>query len=581
MSDATHALTDQLATLFGPGTCAGMTDGELLERFRTSRDEAGERAFEALVTRHGPMVLGICRKILDDPSDVHDAFQAVFLVLARRAATIRKSESVGSWLHGVAVRVCARARAASIRRRVRDRRILAAAATAAGDPVANPDLSVEHDDGARVVHEEVVRLPESYRAPIVLCYLEGLTHDEAAARLRWPVGTVRSRLARARDRLRTRLARRGVSAPSSIGPIAAWLTGGPSPSTAAIRAAMAADLSANVPAPLARAAVRLAAREAPAVGAWSSASIAMADGVLTTMTLKKLALAGCLVLTLGTGAGTGIVMTHRAGAQAPPAPTGGNPAHPQEASAQAGDPLVDRLLAAARQRVESQGTAYKEGRITLDRFIDACVQLEQAEVRAAADEPGRVAARRKLVDTLAKLLQREQEEMLVGRSSSANVAELAQRFEQALLELKSPRRSIDDYEQNAIRLVNAAEERLKIQTAYYKEGRITIDRLANASRQLSEAEQRVAKSDAERVASRKRHLDRLKEIEAREEAELKAGWSTQADMTEATTRRIEAELDLRDALTHKGAVDLTPILRRLDELEQKVEQLRKEQDGRR
>ncbi len=138
---STQSLTSQLESLFDSGTCAGMTDGELLDRFRTSRDEGGERAFESLVTRYGPMVLGICRGFLDDPTDVHDAFQAVFLVLARRAGAIRKSESVGSWLYGVTVRVAARARATAIRRRVRERRVLAAASAAAlagGSPDARP-----------------------------------------------------------------------------------------------------------------------------------------------------------------------------------------------------------------------------------------------------------------------------------------------------------------------------------------------------------------------------------------------------------------------------------------------------------
>src|SRR5262245_37775238 len=302
----TSVLTDQLASLFGSGTCAGMTDGELLERFRRSRDEAGERAFEALVTRHGPMVMGICRNFLDDPSDVHDAFQAVFLVLARRAGAIRKSESVGSWLYGVTVRVAARARAGAIRRRIRERRVLAAASTAAlagGSPEAGPGASAEHDDGAAVVHEEVVRLPELYRTPIVLCYFEGLTHDEAAARLSWPVGTVRSRLARARDRLRTRLTRRGVAAPSTIGPLAAWLISGQSPSAAspAILAATAvSSLPVHVPASLARAAVRVAAGQ-PAAGSWSAASLILADGVLKTMLLKKLTVAGGLFASLGIG----------------------------------------------------------------------------------------------------------------------------------------------------------------------------------------------------------------------------------------------------------------------------------------
>src|ERR1700738_5014628 len=114
-----QALTDHLGALFGAGTCTGLTDGDLVARFLACRDEGGERAFEALVTRHGLMVLRVCRHLLDDPSAVHDAFQAVFPVLARRAGSIRKSESVGSWLYGVAVRVAARARVATIRRRVR------------------------------------------------------------------------------------------------------------------------------------------------------------------------------------------------------------------------------------------------------------------------------------------------------------------------------------------------------------------------------------------------------------------------------------------------------------------------------
>src|ERR1700677_1736528 len=102
-----QAFTDHMQLLFGAGTCAGLSDGQLLERLFAGRDEAGEVAFEALVARHGPMVMRVCRNVLDDPHDVHDAVQAVFLVLARRASAIRDRQSVGSWLYGVAVRVTA------------------------------------------------------------------------------------------------------------------------------------------------------------------------------------------------------------------------------------------------------------------------------------------------------------------------------------------------------------------------------------------------------------------------------------------------------------------------------------------
>jgi DNA-directed RNA polymerase specialized sigma24 family protein len=117
-----QVFTDHLQVLFGPGTCAGMTDGQLLERFLAGRNEGGELAFEALVMRHGPMVMRVCRNLVGDPNDVHDAFQAVFLVLARRASAIRDRESVGSWLYGVAARVAARARASAIGHNIRERR---------------------------------------------------------------------------------------------------------------------------------------------------------------------------------------------------------------------------------------------------------------------------------------------------------------------------------------------------------------------------------------------------------------------------------------------------------------------------
>jgi RNA polymerase sigma factor (sigma-70 family) len=561
-----------------------MTDGELLDRFRTSRDEGGEQAFESLVTRHGPMVLGICRNFLEDPGDTHDAFQAVFLVLARRAGAIRKSDSVGSWLYGVTVRVAARARATAIRRRIRERRVLAAAeaaAVAGGSPEANPAASTEHDDGAAIVHEEVVRLPERYRTPIVLCYFEGLTHDEAAARLSWPVGTVRSRLARARDQLRGRLTRRGVAAPSTIGPMAAWLIASPAPSSvsAAIRAATAVSpLPVHVPASLARAAVRVAAGQPMAAGSWPAASIALADGVLKTMMLKKLTIAGCLIASLGVGTGTGALVIRRARAQDAPAaaaPAAKPPASPDE-TGKAVDPLVQKLLDAARQRLDAQRAFYEEGRITIDRFLDACVQFEKAELRAATNDAERMAARQRLVDLLKEVENREKAELVVGRGTDADVAEASQARQQAEMELKNAKQDFDQYDAKAQQLVETARRRYEAQQQYYKQGRITIDRIVDASQQLAEAELRLAKTDFERIAPRKRHLDRVKEIEAREEGEFNAGRATKADFAEVTTRRIEAELDLHEALNAMGPTDLAPVLRRLGELERKVEQLQKE-----
>lgn len=201
------AVGRHVRSLFGTGAVGTLTDAELLARY-TARGDAG--AFEALVTRHGPMVLRVCRDLLDDPHAAQDAFQATFLVLLRRAGSIREGASLGSWLHGVARRVASKARVGEARRRRRERRAVASGRAEAFEPDPGRALDLAG------LHAEIDRLPASHRAPVVLCYLEGLTHDQAAARLGWPVGTVRGRLARARDRLRDRLRRRGLSPAVSL-----------------------------------------------------------------------------------------------------------------------------------------------------------------------------------------------------------------------------------------------------------------------------------------------------------------------------------------------------------------------------
>jgi polysaccharide biosynthesis/export protein len=189
--------------LFKAGTVGGLTDGQLLERFMTCTGEAAELAFAALVEQHGPMVLRVCRSVLWEPHDAQDAFEATFLILARKASSIRNRDSLASWLYGVAYRIAASARAADARRQRHERR-------AAEGAVTSVDVE-DRADLAMLLHKELARLPEKYRAPIVLCYLENLTHEQAAQKLHWPVGTVRSRMARGRERLRGRLMRRGLA----------------------------------------------------------------------------------------------------------------------------------------------------------------------------------------------------------------------------------------------------------------------------------------------------------------------------------------------------------------------------------
>jgi polysaccharide export outer membrane protein len=197
-----------LHRLFNLGAVGTMSDAQLLDRFVSRRDEAGEAAFEELVIRHGPMVLRVCRGVLQDAHDAEDAFQAAFLVLANRAGSIRRSGSVASWLFGVAHRVATRARRSASRRRRLTQ--LVAERTVASD------LPGEDDADREVLHEEIDGLPERLRAPVVLCYLQGLTYAAAAHQLGVSEIAIRGRLARARERLRHRLTRRGVTVPAGL-----------------------------------------------------------------------------------------------------------------------------------------------------------------------------------------------------------------------------------------------------------------------------------------------------------------------------------------------------------------------------
>lgn len=273
------------------------SDRELLVRFATERDESAVRA---LIGRHGPMVLRVCSRILGPGHDVEDAFQATFLVLARKAAELQTSESVGSWLFGVAHRVSMKMRTAAARRRSHEREAVGAVPA---DPVA--EVTVREAQG--VLDDELAALPERFRAPLVLCCLEGLTRDEAARQLGVTRGTLKSRLERARGLLRTKLARRGLPVPAAL---LADLLG----SVSAAPAAVAAELVDPV--------VRIA------VGGGASRSgsdisavvITTAEGVVRAMTqshLKMVAVLSVAVVFIGTAVGTGILAS-----EAPPAPLG-------------------------------------------------------------------------------------------------------------------------------------------------------------------------------------------------------------------------------------------------------------------
>jgi RNA polymerase sigma factor (sigma-70 family) len=297
---------------------AELSDGQLLERFASRREEA---AFAALLERHGAMVWGVCRRLLRQISDAEDAFQATFLVLVRRAAAIRKRESVGSWLYGVAYRIARRAQADATRRQFHERQVNAVPGPDGGLDAAWRELQA-------VLDEELRCLPEKYQAPVVLCYLEGQTHEEAAQQLGWPVGTVRGRLARARDRLRVRLTRRGLT-----------LSAGAFATVLAVKEAAAA-----VPGALAAATILAAL-----VGAGSLRVTALAEAAFPALGLVKLKLTAALLV------GTVALAVGALRLGTPAAPTASE--QPQAAAQPDGEPAakVARRLSAAGKVVDAAG----------------------------------------------------------------------------------------------------------------------------------------------------------------------------------------------------------------------------------
>jgi RNA polymerase sigma factor (sigma-70 family) len=243
-----------------------MTDEQLLDGFISRGNEAAEAAFEALLIRHGPMVFRVCRSVLRDAHDAEDAFQAVFLVLAQKARSIRRRRSVASWLFGVAHRVASRARSEARSRRDHEVRVAV--------PTIESYLPGHDWRVWATLHDEINRLPERLRVTLTLCYLEGQTYAAASQQLGVPEATVRGRLARARERLRRRLNSQGVTIPAGL-----------------VVAGTTAQPQAAIPTSLACSTVRIAL----GFMAGKSASV-LARGMLNSMLLNQLKVAAVLIL---------------------------------------------------------------------------------------------------------------------------------------------------------------------------------------------------------------------------------------------------------------------------------------------
>jgi RNA polymerase sigma factor (sigma-70 family) len=485
------ALADFIRRMAEPACVAALSDGELLERFRARRDEA---AFAALLRRHGPAVLRVCRRILHHPQDAEDAFQATFLLLVHRAASIRKRQAVGSWLHGVARRVAVRARGDRARRRQVDERV----PSRPGDDVPREAAGREV---RAVLEEEVRRLPERCRLPFVLCYLEGKTNAEAARQLGCPKGTVLSRLARARELLRARLFRRGLSLPAAG---LAGLTVGEGVSPAA------------VPAPLvtatAQAALALACGERAGAGVIPRRVAVLTERTVRAMGTTKLKLAALLVLAVGlVGGGAGAVAFRPLGADRP----AGAPAAAQQSPA-AGEPdqppkprLPEPGADAARARERRKELEQQHDELQA-RVRDLEKQLLELESRWTKERGGF-----ELVGAEENLRRLERQQALERERERADMKALEERVRGLRLEAK---RSPKVTEELAERRKELDQEELAWRRAEERRS----DQLVKERTALGTVKDRLRELDREHAIDRsiaERKLDaaeeRLRQLEGR------------------------------------------------------------------
>ncbi len=278
---------------------AGISDDQLLGRFLADRGESAEAAFAALVRRHGPMVLRVCGQVLGDRHCAEDAFQATFLVLARKSGSIRRPELLGNWLYGVALRTAREARMREGRRRELETPTAEVVHQEPSVDGARPEVSLICREELEALHEEVSRLPERYRIPVVLCELQGLTYQEVARRMQCPVSTIGVRLIRARERLRSRMIRRGI-VPAVV--LAESMFGAEGASV--LMSSVLVDSTA-------KAASVFAASDFAAIGFVSGAVVALTEAVLKTMSVVRLKVVTSVLLVVGLAAGVGWVGGHR------------------------------------------------------------------------------------------------------------------------------------------------------------------------------------------------------------------------------------------------------------------------------
>jgi RND family efflux transporter MFP subunit len=489
-----------LHAVAGPDSSVGPTDGQLLERYVSQRDEA---AFELLLWRHGTMVLNVCRRVLEDPHDAEDAFQATFLAFVRKARSIVRSQAVAGWLYRVAYRVAVEARSKTQKSRRRE-------TTGVEELALEPTPEADWRELRPILDEELNRLPERLRLPLVLCYLEGKTNEEVARQLGCPPGTIFSRLARGREMLRRRLTCRGLVL--STAGLTILLT----------QNAASATASALLISPTFKAALLFASARS-AAGTASARVIELAEGVLRAMYMTKLKLVTALFLVIGVLLAAGIVTRHALEAAPQAEGNQGKLTEPDDASkpAQKGQkgPVVvqvmtplpgglerkSRLAATVQPSAKAELFASVSGMLKT-QSVDIGDAVRRGQLLAEIDAPLLVLEEKQAAIAVkqAKGLMLEAEARRATARAEVEVAEAVIREKQAALE--SARSSVPFHEKQLERMKNLqATGVVPLETIEEKTGKLESARaqlraadaaLLNAKADEKVKQSKVAQADA-------------------------------------------------------------------------------------
>lgn len=397
MKDGPGSLLHHIGVLFDAGTLGDQSDRQLLDQFTLGDRATSELAFTVLVKRHGPMVFRACRAILRDPPAAEDAFQATFLILARKSPRLWVRDSIAPWLLSVAGRIASDRRGADARRRLREHR------AAGSERIDEP----QPDDQDAIVREELARLPDSYRMAVLLCDLEGLTQEQAARLLGWPGGTVRSRLARGRKRLRDRLTRRGIVP------------------------AVALTLPSSTVETLLESLIPATVRAALQSGSGPTSAVALAEGVLRMMVLSQLKSAAAVVAAGTLIAGTGMVGYHAWGGQQAPAtaspaaqPSASKPAT-LPAPAPAGTTELEELgrkrLEVALKIRDIAFQQFKHGAASIQDYFDAMKRYYAIQLDLAKSDQERITILEAQVDSLKQTENQLEKLFKLGQVTQMNL----------------------------------------------------------------------------------------------------------------------------------------------------------------